>query len=146
MANDVLFPCRECAGSGKVEITYSVAIRAAAAETRTCSLCKGTGKSERQLMLDILGALMLVVDLIQHKEELVKVKGDIVRGLQPPKPSPVPGRRDVVYGPSPRDQVIGPGLRKKQETPFPTLTEADKADLRARMDVARAERAKEGKR
>lgn len=86
------------------------------------------GKSERQLLLDIQATQAQILELLQRLA-----------------PSQVPGRRDVVYGPSPHDQVIGPGLRKKTVVEFPTLTEADKADLRARMDVARAERAKKGK-
>lgn len=114
MANDFLFPCEECTGKG---------FRYHRLGSHVCSLCKGTGKSERQLLLDIQATQAQILELLQR-----------------PAPSQVLGRRDVVYGPSPRDQVIGPGLRQKPEPPFPTLTEADKADLRAHMDVARAER------
>lgn len=108
MANDSLFPCQNCYGWE---------------HAASCRVCGGTGKSERQLLLDIQATQAQILELLQR-----------------PAPSQVPSRRDVVYGPSPRDQVIGPGLRQKPEPPFPTLTEADKADLRAHMDVARAER------
>ena len=115
MANDILFPCRKCAGKP--------------AYCPHCSYCKGTGKSDRQLLLDIQATQAQILELLQR-----------------PAPSQVPGRRDVVYGPSPRDQVIGPGVWKQpKHPPFPNLTEEDKVDIRARMDVARAERAKKGK-
>lgn len=124
--SDILFPCKECSGDGEVWSVDDYGIYTGKSES--CDECKGNGKSERQLLLDIQATQAQILELLQR-----------------PAPSQVPGRRDVVYGPSPHDQVIGPGLRKKTVVEFPTLTEADKADLRARMDVARAERAKKGK-
>lgn len=109
MANDFLFPCEECTGKG---------FRYHRLGSHVCSLCKGTGKSERQLLLDIQATQAQILELLQR-----------------PAPSQVPGRRDVVYGPSPRDQVIGPGLRQQpKHPPFPNLTEADKAAIQKHSD------------
>ena len=110
MANDILFPCPECTGKG---------FRYHRLGTTVCSLCKGTGKSDRQLLLDIQATQAQILELLQR-----------------PVPAPTPVRsRD-----SSRD-IIGPGVWKQpKHPPFPNLTEEDKVDLRARMDAAQAKR------
>lgn len=93
MADNILFPCKLCYG---------------ASGSYNCRSCGGSGKSERQLLLDIQATQAQILELLQR----------------PVSRAPV---RDS------RLDVIGPGLRQKPETLFPTLTDADRLALHKDM-------------
>jgi hypothetical protein len=106
MADNILFPCPECTGKG---------FRYHRLGSTVCSLCKGTGKSDRQLLLDIQATQAQILELLQRPVSRVPVRDS-------------------------RLDIIGPGLRQKPAPSFPTLTDADRLAIHKDMVEKRKKR------
>ena len=113
MSDNILFPCKECGGDGEIWSRDDYGRNTGGQEQ--CGDCKGSGKSERQLLLDIQATQAQILELLQR----------------PVSRAPV---RDS------RLDIIGPGLRQKPETLFPTLTDADRLAIHKDMVEQRKKR------
>jgi hypothetical protein len=102
MSDNILFPCKLCYG---------------ASGGYNCRSCGGTGKSERQLLLDIQATQAQILELLQRPVSRVPVRDS-------------------------RLDIIGPGLRQRPAPSFPTLTDADRLAIHKDMVEQRKKRNK----
>jgi hypothetical protein len=120
------FPCVACEGAGIIE-RYDDPEKPdeVTSGPSTCWSCKGSGKSDRQILMEIQETQAQILELLRR-----------------PAPAQVPGRRDVIYGPGPGGDLVGPGRWKNPAIQFPAMTEEDRDAMRQEMLARQAEREK----